>query len=137
MEDGKMVKVRNNEIAVAGRASGLWNKESRAFEVKRGMTKNGKKYQIFEMSVSKKDQEGNWTNGKGLKVMLWGDTKVDHNQSIGILGKLEPDNYENKEGKTVYGLQITAFETFEPDAWESGNSQSKAEAKDDEMPWDA
>ena len=126
-----MLKI--GQIAITGKVSGLWNKDNRTFEVKRGMTKNGKKYQIFDISVSSKDQEGNWTNGKGIKVMLWGETKVEHGSNIGLVGRLQPDNYENKDGKTVYGNMINAFDTdmFEPEAWDK-----KPKAEDDKPPFD-
>lgn len=112
--------IKNGMIAVAGRAKGLWNKETKSFEVKRGKSANGNKYQIFEIAVSSKDKDGNYTNGKGLKVMITGGTKIEHNQEVGILGFLKPDNYTNKEGKEIQGLMLTAKceDMFTPLAWE-------------------
>jgi hypothetical protein len=133
-----MVEVKSNTIAVAGYVSGIWDNESKSFKIRRGKTKNDKKYQIFEIKVASKDKDsGSWTNGKGLKVMLWGDEKIEDRQEIGILGKLTPDNYENKDGKEIRGLMVMAFETFVPDAWdnkESKGSESSSQ-KEEELAW--
>ena len=129
--------LKENTIAVAGRVSGLWNNETKQFEVKRGKTKNDKKYQIAEISVAMKDKEtGEWKNGKGLKFMLWGNHKVDHGDMLGVQGRLQPDNYTNKDGKEVWGNMIVAFEEgiFTPDKWEASNEapseSSKPKAED-------
>jgi len=126
--------IKEYTLAVAGRVDGLWNKETKSFEVKRGMTANGKKYQIFEISVSAKDKEDNWTNGKGLKVMMWGETKIEAGTVVGIKGKLQPDNWTNSEGKEIRGLMVNAFadDMFTPEKWEgkgdeSGKSQPKTQ----------
>lgn len=134
-----MVKVRIGEIALTGRVSGVYNRETKTGEVKRGVTKNDKRYQIFEISVSSKDQQGNWTNGKGLKVMLWGDTKVEIGDNIGMVGRLQPDNYTNQDGKEIRGMMFNAFadSMFEPDSWDN-NDNSEPEAKpatDENNPW--
>ena len=128
--------IKENTIAVAGKVQGFWNSDDRAFEIKRGKTKNDKKYQIFEMSVSRKNEDGTWTNGKGMKVMLWGNHKVDHGDMLGVQGRLQPDNYTNKDGKEVWGNMIVAFEEgiFTPDKWEASNEapsdSSKPKAED-------
>ena len=139
-----MVTMNTNEIkigqvAVTGRVSGLWNKENKSFDVKRGQSKSGKKYQIFEISVASKDKEsGEWTNGKGLKVMLWGDTKVEHGGEIGVVGRLQPDNWTNHEGKEIWGNMLNAFadDLFEPASWEPKESSGKPqeEKKEEEVP---
>jgi len=130
------VNVRLGEVAISGNVQGLWNKDTKSFDVKRGQTKNEKRYQIFQIKVSDKDQDGNWTNGKGLDVMLWGNTKVEHGDAIAIKGRLKPNNYTNKEGKEIYGLQFVAFDT---DMFEA-NGYEKKEVKDEveeDNPWDA
>lgn len=131
--------IKSGQVAIAGYTSGVWNKESKGFEVKRGATKNGKKYQIFEIKVSSKDKEsGEYTNGKGIKVMLWGETKVDANQEIGVMGRLQPDNWTNSEGKEIRGVMLNAFadDLFEPSAWEpKGDTEGKQEAQEEEVPW--
>jgi single-stranded DNA-binding protein len=133
------MEIKIGETVATGRVSGLWNKESKSFEVKRGMTKNEKKYQIFEVSVSRKNEDGTWTNGKGLKVMLWGETPVEHGQEIGLKGRLQPDNWENKEGKTIYGNMLVVFEDgiFTPAKWEKKSEDTPKEDKkdDEELPW--
>lgn len=133
------MEIKIGQTAITGRVSGLWNKENKSFEVKRGATQNGKKYQIFEISVSSKDKEsGEWTNGKGVKVMLWGETPVDHGQEIGIVGRFQPDNWTTQDGKEIYGHMINAFadDIFEPAKWEqNGEAPAKQETKEDEMPW--
>ena len=127
-----MVKI--NQCALTGRVKGIYDKDSKSFVVKRGKTKNDKKYQTFEIAVAKKDKDGNWTNGAGIRVTLYGDTKVEEKQEIGVIGSFEPNNYE-KDGKTVYGSSFVAFETFTPLAWDSKSESPKAKAEDDN-PWD-
>ena len=128
--------IRENTVAVAGRVQGMWNNETRTFDIKRGKTRNDKRYQIFEMAVSKKNEDDTWTNGKGMKVMLWGDHKVEHGDMIGISGRLQPDNYTNKDGKEVWGNMVVAFEEgiFEPLKWEAQPmSESKQETKEEDV----
>lgn len=132
------VSLRIGESAFTGYVGGVWNKDSKSFEVKRGTTKNGKKYQIFEVKVSSKNKEsGEYTNGKGIKVMLWGDTPVENGQAIGLVGKLQPDNYTNQEGKEVRGNMLNAWadDMFEPDIWEKTAVPKAKEESDDDMPW--
>jgi hypothetical protein len=137
------IKKGNNMLKIGlsgltGRVSGIWNKENKAFEVKRGMSKNDKKYQIFEISVSSKDQQDNWTNGKGIKVMMFGDTKVEHGDTVGLVGRFQPDNWENKEGKTVYGniFMCNAEDMFEPEQWDKKeDSKPNKKEEDEESNW--
>lgn len=131
-----MRELRIGESAVSGRVSGLWNKETRTFEVKRGSTQNGKRFQIFEMSVSSKDKDSDtWKNGKGQKVFLFGDKAINHGDNIGIVGKLVPDNYTTQDGKEVYGNMLMSFsdDLFEPASWEKKetNSAPTPNANDD------
>ena len=116
--------IKENTIAVAGRVSGIWNNNTKSFEIKSGVTKNGKKYQVFEISVAKKDGE-KWVNGKGLKVMMWGETEITEKEMIGVVGRLQPDNFTTNAGVEVRGMMINAFdnEMFTPEAW-STTSQS-------------
>lgn len=134
------MEIKIGQTAITGRVSGLWNKENKSFEVKRGATQNGKKYQIFEISVSSKNKETDeWTNGKGVKVMLWGETPVEHGSEIGVVGRFQPDNWTNQEGKTIYGNMINAFadDLFEPAKWEpreGGEAPAKKE-EEEQLPW--
>lgn len=98
--------VKYGQVAIAGRVSGMWDKDARTFAVKRGLTKGGTKYQLFEIAVSAKDEDGSYKNGKGIKVMLLGDKKVEHKDVVGLLGFLVPDNYQTKDGKDVYGNML-------------------------------
>lgn len=108
---------------ITGKVSGLWNKETRAFEVKRGKSANGKKWQSFEISVSSK-KDDKWINGKNIKVMLIGDTKVEHGQPIGLIGSFKADNYNNKEGVEVRGNMFMSSEVFEPKKREVEKSET-------------
>ena len=112
--------LKENQVSVSGRVNGVWNNQTKTFEIKSGVTQNGKKYQIFEISVSKKDGE-NWINGKGMKVMLWGDVVVVEKTQIGLVGRFQPDNYTTKDGIEVRGLMINAFDNdmFVPDKWDA------------------
>ena len=127
--------IKENTIAVAGKAQGFWNNETRSFDIKRGKAKNDKKYQIFEMQVSKKNEDDTWTNGKGMKVILWGDHKVEHGDMIGISGRLQPDNYTNKDGKEIWGNMIVAFEEgiFTPLKWDTDNASSQDAPKEEDV----
>jgi hypothetical protein len=120
--------LKENQISVAGRVGGLWNNETKKHEIRSGVTQNGKKYQIFEISVAKKVGE-NWTNGKGLKVMLWGDTTIEAGTQVGIVGRLQPDNFTTKDGIEVRGMMVNAFDgdMYVPAKWE--NSQTSTDAK--------
>jgi len=113
--------LKENQVSVAGRVNGVWNNQTKAFEIKTGTTQNGKKFQIFEISVAKKNEDGSWENGKGMKVMLWGDTPVTEKTQVGIVGRLQPDNYTNKDGVEIRGFMINAFDNdmFVPAKWEA------------------
>lgn len=131
-------EIKIGQVAVSGYVGGLWSKESKSFAVKRGATKNGKKYQIFELKVSKKDDEGTYTNGKGLKIMLWGETLIEDGQEIGIVGRLQPDNWTNNEGKEIRGNMLNAFsdDLFEPARWEKKEGTASApKQEEEELPW--
>ena len=119
--------LKENQISVAGRVNGVWNNQDKKFEIKSGVTQNGKKFQIFEISVAKKDGEA-WVNGKGLKVMLWGDTVVTEKTQIGLVGRLQPDNFTTKDGIEVRGMMINAFDNdmFTPAQWENTNNTEQA-----------
>ena len=121
------------QIYFTGYITGLYDFDSKSFKIKRGTSKNGKKYQIFGLKVSSKDQEGNWTNGQPLKVMMFGDTKVEDKQQIGFIGRLTPDNYTNKEGKEIRGLSVMAFcdDMFEPANWDSKQESKEVKSTDD------
>lgn len=108
---------------ITGKVSGLWNKETKTFEVKRGKSASGNKWQSFEISVSSK-KDDKWINGKGIKVMLIGDVKVEHGQHIGLIGSFKADNYNNKEGVEVRGNMFMSNEVFEPKKREVEKSET-------------
>lgn len=138
----KTNEIKIGQVAVTGRVSGLYDKEESkkenkaVYTVKRGTTANGKRYQIFEISVAQKDRDSNeWKNGKGLKVMLWGEVPVENGQEIGILGKLQPDNWTTQDGKEIWGNMLNAFadDIFEPASWNAKPTESKpTESKPEE-----
>ena len=124
------MEIKSGQSGITGRVSGIYNRETKRGEVKRGTTKSGGRYQVFEISVSKKNEDGTYTNGMGIPVMLLGDTKVEAGDVIGMVGKFVPNNYTNKEGKEVRGLQLMANcdAMFKPAEWESkagSQTQSK------------
>lgn len=110
--------IKENQVAVSGRVNGVWNNDTKAFEIKTGVSKGGVKWQIFEIQVSKKDGD-DWVNGKGLKVMLWGDATVCIKDMIGVLGRFIPDNYTNRDGALIKGHSIVADskDVFVPESW--------------------
>ena len=131
------VTIKMGQSAISGYVGGVYNKEAKGFAVKRGQTKAGKRYQVFVVKVASKDKEsGKYTNGKDIEVMLFGDTKVEEGQSIGLLGRFQPNNYM-KDDKEVKGMQFLAFadDIFEPEAWDAKTeTKSKPKAEPDE--WD-
>ncbi len=131
------VVIKIGMSAISGYVGGVYNKEAKGFAVKRGQTKAGKRYQVFVVKVASKDKEtGKYTNGKDIEVMLFGDIKVEEGQSIGLLGRFQPNNYM-KDDKEVKGLQFLAFadDIFEPAAWDA-KAESKPEAKAEPDEWD-
>jgi single-stranded DNA-binding protein len=121
--------------AITGKVQGLYNKETRKGEVKRGTSKNGNKYQIFEISVSTKNQDGTYTNGKPIKVMITGSQKIDIGDSVGLVGRFQAENYTDKDGKEVRGLVFTSKceDMFTPLAWDS---KPEVKAKEEDInPW--
>ena len=132
-----METIKIGMSAVTGRVSGAWNSKAEKFEVKRGMAKNGTKYQIFEIGVSTKNQDGTYTNGKNIPVMMFGEVKVEAGDNVGLVGRFAANNYTNAEGKEIRGLQFmcNAEDMFEPAAWDKKPEESKpAEEKQDELP---
>ena len=133
--------LKENQVAVTGRVNGVWNNKTKGFEIMSGVTGKGKKWQVFEISVSKK-VEDSWINGKGMKVMLWGDVEIKEKTMVGIKGRFQPDNFTTKDGVEVRGLMITAWdnEMFVPEAWEpndAGPSDASNGAPDPVAPADA
>lgn len=128
--------LKSGQIALAGKVKGLWNKDTRSFEVKRGVSSSGNKYQIFEISVSSKNQDGSYTNGKGVKVMLSGETKVEHNSIVGVMGFLSPDNY-TKDDKEIQGFKVSAKceDMFEPIEWAKKEATTTKKVVKDEDVW--
>jgi hypothetical protein len=119
---------------LTGTVNGVWDKDSKKFVIKRGKTKNDKKYQVFTIATAKKDKDGKWTNGKGIRVTLFGDTKVEEKMKIGVIGSFEP-NVGEKDGKEVkYDDSFVSFEMFEPSSWDS-KSETKPKEDEDDNPW--
>lgn len=119
-----MKDLKIGESAVSGKV----------FNVKRKMI-GDKKLQEFALGISKKNKDGSYTNGF-LNVSLWGDTKVEDRQDVGLIGRLEPEVYTNKDGVEVKQIRFNANEVFTPAKWEK-KSEGKSEPKqDDENPWE-
>ena len=116
--------LKENQESVAGRVNGVWNNTTKSFEVMSGVSAAGNKYHIFEISVSQKDQEtGAWVNGKGLKVVLTGDVTIEEKTMVGVVGRLQPDNFTTKDGKEIRGLMVQARveDMYVPEKWEAKN----------------
>ena len=136
------VNVKSGMSAVSGYIGGaVFNKEERKFEIKKGKSEKGF-YMIFAIKVSSKDQEGNYTNGKDIKVKLTGTNKEDFSgieigESVGVLGWFNPDNYTNSEGKEIRGLvlQGDAKNLFTPDSWDKKEAPKEEDVKEEEIPW--
>lgn len=123
--------LKENQIAISGRVGGIWNHQDKKFEIKSGSSQSGQKFQIFEISVAKKDGE-TWINGKGVKVVLWGDTDIKENSMIGVVGRLQPDNFTTKDGKEIRGNQVIADDKdlFTPKKWEQKNPSPTTETSE-------
>jgi hypothetical protein len=121
-----MTNITMGQSAITGRVNGIWAKESKSFEIKRGSSKSGNRWQTFEIAVSTKKDDV-WVNGKGIKVMLIGDTKVENGQMIGLIGNFKADNYTNAEGKEVRGNMFLSSQIFTPAERESINEHKKTE----------
>ena len=123
--------IKSGLNAITGRVNGVYNKETKKGEVKRGMSKSGNKYQVFEISVSNKNEDGTYTNGMGIPVMLLGDTKVEAGDIVGLLGRFVANNYTNKEGKEVRGLQLMAKcdDMFKPLEWDKKENTQTEDKK--------
>ena len=123
------------QSAITGYVGGVYNKDSKSFKIIRGKSSNGKRYQIFEIGVANKDKDGNWTNGQSIKVMMFGDKKVEERDQIGLLGQFKPDNWTNKEGKTIYGnvFMADADDMFEPATWGGQDNDAELADEDEDM----
>jgi hypothetical protein len=114
-----------NKIAVAGRVSKIWDNESNAFIIKSGETEKGLKWHSFDISVYRYDNNSKtFENGKGLRVVLYGDIEIKDKDILGVWGKLQPSNWTNpKDGKITRGHKIVAFSEhlFTPDEYEPDN----------------
>ena len=126
-------ELRIGETALTGRAQGIYNRETRKGEVKRGMSGNGNKYQVFEISVSSKEKDSDkWINGTPIKVMMFGEVKVEAGDNVGLVGNFRPDNWTDKEGKERRGLifMCNAEDMFEPASWDK-KAEAKPQAKEE------
>jgi hypothetical protein len=125
-----MTNITMGQSVITGKIGGVWSKESKSFEVKRGSSKSGNRWQSFEIQVSTKKDDV-WINGKGIKVMLIGDTKVENGQMIGLIGNFKADNYVNAEGKEVRGNMFMSSQIFTPAERESSSGHKKAETMEE------
>ena len=119
--------VRNMEAIKIGMSAVT----GRVFNVKRKMV-GEHKIQEFGLGISKKNKDGSYSNGF-LNVTLWGDTKVEDRQDVGLLGRLEPEEYTKQDGTKVTGIRFNANEVFTPAKWESKGQAPKQE--EDDKPW--
>ena len=116
--------LKSGYIAVAGKVEGVeYDSKTKSYEVKRGTSKNGTKYQSFRISVYSKNADGSYENGKGIDVLLFGDKPIKVKDVVGILGRLKPNNYV-KDGVEIKGHSIIANleDMFEPIPYESKES---------------
>lgn len=88
----------------------------RAFNVTRKMV-GEYKIQEFALGVSKKKKDGTYENGF-FNVTLWGDVAVEDKTDIGLIGRIEPENYTKKDGQEVKTFRFNANEVFTPASWE-------------------
>ena len=111
-----MLKI--GQSAITGRVQGVYDKEQKQGVIKRGISKNNNKWQVFEIGVSSKEN-GAYVNGKAISVMLIGDNRVEIGDKIGLVGRFLPNNYRDANGKEVKGLQFMANceDIFTPEAW--------------------
>ena len=101
------------DSVITGKISGRYNSETKKWEIKFGDSANGNRWQSFEIAVSSK-KDDKWINGKGVKVMYIGNTRVHHDEYVGLIGKFKPDNYIDKDGKEVRGNMFITSEIFKP-----------------------
>lgn len=125
------MNIKQGMSAITGRAQGMYNKETRKGEIKRGVSKSGNRYQVFEISVSSKNEDGTYTNGQPIPVMLLGDVKVEVGDIVGVLGRIVANNYTNKDGKEVRGLQLMAKcdDMFKPLEWDKKENTQTEDKK--------
>jgi hypothetical protein len=132
------MEITLGQSVLTGKVGGVWSKETKSFEVNRGTSGAGNRWQSFEIQVSTKKDDV-WINGKGHKVMLIGDTKVEKGQMIGLVGNWKADNYVNAEGKEVKGNMFLSSEIFTPKEKEPRPEFKAQEAKPkakDEAPFE-
>ena len=117
------VNIKIGQSAISGRA----------FNVKRKMV-GEYKIQEFALGVSKKLKDGTYENGF-FNVTYWGDTPIEDKSDIGLIGRIEPENYTTKDGKEVKTFRFNANEMFTPDSWEKKDTPPPKEEEPEEMPW--
>ena len=142
---------RTGKIALIGYVNGTANYEKKdadgkpAREIMKKISTNGKKYQVFELSISKKNDNSVNKSGKdyfSFKVTYFSENLVNEGDYIGIVLTQDFFNIKNKEGKYVSGLNYTAFEgdLFEPEEYFNSLASTKKDSKEDsgaEEAWNA
>lgn len=132
------VEIKIGQSAISGRVQGVYNKETGKGEVKRGISSNGNKFQVFEISVASKEKDSDkWTNGKNIPIMMFGEVPVEVGQNVGLLGRFVPNNWTNQEGKEVRGMQFmcNAEDMFEANEWTKKEAVAKEEPAQEDSPW--
>jgi len=120
--DQELSDLNTRMCHITGTVTGQYDRKQDKGVIRVGKDSHGLKHQIFEIEVSKKNREtGKWTNGKNMKVTLFGPGEdVEIGDQIG-LGQcyLEPDNYTDPRGREIRGVGIVAYtdNLFNPKSW--------------------
>jgi phosphotransferase system IIB component len=123
----ELLKIR--ECHITGRIKGIFDKDTKEFNVIIGTDKNGNKYQKFKLEIAKPNKkDGGWINGKDIDVTLFGDyPDLNDGESIGLGNcSFEPRNY-TRDGREIKGngLIASAEHVFQPEEWEAGKEVSE------------
>jgi len=103
----KVIENNDNsrETLICGYVSGVWDKNSNGFIIRKGQTQSGKKYTSAQIKISKRNSDGTYTNGAGIPFTVWGDDgdMIQDKMLVDLTGYFTPQNYTTQEGKEVRG----------------------------------
>ena len=122
---------------------GLWNKETKAFDIKKNVSKAGKLSLGLQYKISSKDMDGNKIYN-GLKVKLLINSKDD----LPVVEKLMGDRvvaegfftaveFQGSDDKVKYVEFVCRVEDFKAMSETPNNKQAekKKEIEEEELPW--
>lgn len=101
-------------------------------------TNNQKAYATFNLAVNRKFAKDGEQQADFINIVAWGKTAefckkyFKKGQQIGLSGRIQTRNYENKDGNKVYITEVIAEEVYFADNNNTNNNTNKTNNNEQE-----